>query len=293
MDQQKIELRKIRDFGENINSTFQFIKQELKPLLKSFFAITGIVILITGVVGAFYQADAMSGIFNAFKGIQYKPKGFGEIFNFTYFLFLLLSIFNFVLINVTIACYVKIYGNKAGVSPTIEEVWNEVVRYIIPIFFYTVVLSVLIIIGCLLCLVPGIYLAIVFVPINYVMIIEDASFGTAFNRCFTLIKENFWLSFGLYIVVYLIYSVSSGVIGLAISAVAGLIAYFTTKDIGSTVGVVTGFLSIFQHLFYIIFSISIGLHYYNLVEQKDGEGLLSRIESLGSDNDQSSTEEQF
>lgn len=293
MDQQKIELRKIRDFGENINGTIQFIKQELKPLLKSFFAITAVVILLTGVLGALYQSTAMSDIFDAFKGIRHRPKGFGEVFTLTYFLFLLLSVFNFALINVSIACYVKVYGNKGGVSPTIEEVWNEVVHYIIPIFFYTIIISVIIIIGCLFCLAPGIYLAVVFVPITYIMIIEDAPFGYAFNRCFTLIKENFWISFGIYFVVYLIYSLSSTVIGLVISAVSGLIAYFTTKDINSTVGVVTGVLSVFQHVFYIIFSISVGLHYFNLVEQKDGEGLLTRIDSLGNTANQSSNEEQY
>ena len=45
-----MELRKLRDFGENINDTFQFIRQEFKPLLKSFFAIAGVLILVTGIV---------------------------------------------------------------------------------------------------------------------------------------------------------------------------------------------------------------------------------------------------
>ena len=32
----KIQLRKLRDFSQNISDTFQFIKQELKPLLTAF-----------------------------------------------------------------------------------------------------------------------------------------------------------------------------------------------------------------------------------------------------------------
>ncbi len=288
-----MELRKVRDFGENINDTFQFIKQEFKPLLKSFLAISGVLILLTGVVSALYQQDTMRDIINALKGVQYRAKGLDEIFTPTYFMFIFLSSFNVVVMRVVLAVYVKLYDTTGGVSPTIEEVWKEVIRFVVPVFLYSFVLLILIIIAACFCLAPGLYLLIVFAPVNFIFVIENASLGEAFNRCFALIKDNFWFSIGLYIVVYLIYAVSSSIIGVAISSVAGLIAYFTTKDIASVVGVVTAILSVFQYVFYIIFSVSVALHYFNLVEQKDGEGLMRRIDGLGSETTDSSKDEQY
>lgn len=288
-----MELRKLRDFGENINDTFQFIRQEFKPLLKSFFAIAGVLILVTGIISGYYQSGSVSNFLKALNGIEQRGQSLDEIFTPTYFLLLLLSTFNFVLMRVVLVVYVKLYDIKGGISPTVEEVWKEMLHYIVPVFFYAILIGIIVGLGCVLCVAPGIYLVIVFAPVNFIFIIEDLSFGNAYNRCFYLIKENFWNSLGLYLVVYLIYAFSSGVIGVGISVIAGFAAYFTTKDIAATVRIISGILSVFQQVFYIIFSVSIALQYFNLVEQKDGSGLLRRIENLGDDTTDTSNNEQF
>ena len=195
--------------------------------------------------------------------------------------------------RVVLVVYVKLYDIKGGISPTVEEVWKEMLHYIVPVFFYSILLGIIVGLGCVLCVAPGIYLMVVFAPVNFIFIIEDLSFGNAYSRCFYLIKENFWNSLGLYLVVYLIYAFSSGVIGVGTSVIAGFAAYFTTKDIAATVRIVSGILSVFQQVFYIIFSVSIALQYFNLVEQKDGAGLLRRIENLGDDTADTSNNEQF
>jgi hypothetical protein len=53
---------------------------------------------------------------------------------------------------------------------------------------------------------------------------------------FTIVKENFWGSLGIYIVAYLIYNFSTAIIGGAVSVVTGILTYFTTKDLGATFG---------------------------------------------------------
>ena len=58
MAEQKIELRKIRDLSENLNDTFTFIRQNLKPLVTSFLGIAGIVMLANAIVGGIYQSQA-------------------------------------------------------------------------------------------------------------------------------------------------------------------------------------------------------------------------------------------
>ena len=292
MDNPKIELRKLRDFSENLNDTFQFIKQELKPLLGSFMAICGVFIILSGIVGGIYQQNSMTGIWSAFKGVSYKPKAFGEMFNGVYFLVIFLAIFNYVLMHVVLAAYFKLYEAKGKISPTIEEVWGVTMQYILPQFFISIVYTVITIASVFFCVVPFFYFAVVFAPFTMIYVMEGGSFGAGFSRCFALIKDNYWMSFAIYFVAYIIYAFGASIIGAVIGLIAGAASYFTTKDVAATVGIVTGILSIFTHIFYIIFFVSVALNYFNLTEQLDGDGLMKRIDSLGS-NDVNRIEEQY
>lgn len=290
-----LELRKIRDFGENLNDTFQFIKQEFKPLLTVFAAIPGIFILLAGVFGGEFQGDYFRDLMNAMKN-QADPSQLSnptDILSLSYFLTIIFTVISFVVMRVTIAAYFKLYEQKGSVSPTVSEVWQVVLKYIFPITLYSIVLGILIVIGLILCLVPGIYYMVFFAPVNFIFVIEEVGFSAAWKRCALLLKNNFWISLGLYLVAYIIYSISSSVIGLVTSAIVGGISYLTTENIKATAAVATGILSVFQHVFYLIFAVSVGLHYYNLSEQADGLGLLRKIEDLGNQPNLHETEEQY
>jgi hypothetical protein len=96
-----------------------------------------------------------------------------------------------------------------------------------------------------------------------------------------IIKDNFWPTLGLYFLVYLICAFSGGIISAIVAGVAGAISYFTTRDIAATVGVVTSVLNVLSYVFYIIFYVSVNLHYYNLAERHDGTGIMRRLDTLG------------
>ena len=109
-----------------------------------------------------------------------------------------------------------------------------------------------------------------------------------------LVKENFWISFAVYLVCFIIFSMSSGIVSFIISVITGAVSYFTTKKIETTVPIVTAVMNLIQYIFYIIFFISAGLHYYNLVEIRDGTGLARRLENLGDNiNPNTNIEEQY
>ncbi|HEX8462473.1 MAG TPA: hypothetical protein VF623_13630, partial [Segetibacter sp.] len=95
-------------------------------------------------------------------------------------------------------------------------------------------------------------------------------------------------------VVYLIYGISSGIISLVMAGIAGTISYLTTNDVGSTIGIVTSVLSALSFVFYVIFYVSVTLHYYSLTEKFDGTGMLQRLDALGnSGNDFNNIQEQY
>src|SRR4029078_1598834 len=162
------------------------------------------------------------------------------------------------------------------------------------VFFYSIPIALLMGLGFVLCIIPGIYLWVVFVPFSVILIIEDETLGGAYDRCFRLIKNNFWISLGIYFLTYLIAAFGGGIISAVVGGIGGLISYFTTKDINATVGIVTSILNILGFIFYIVFYLSICLHYFNLVEKYDGTGMMRKLDSLGG-NDQNfdNTQEQY
>lgn len=294
MAQQKIELRQIRDFGQNISDTFQYIRQEFTPLLKSFLGIAGVFILLGSVTASFYQDEMMNNIQSVLQRVRLREQySVNEIFSPMYFLTILFSIIGVIAMKVVAACYFKLYEANNNSSPTVQDVWKEFTKYMLPITLYTIILMVLCAVGMLFCVLPGVYLLIVFTPIEMIFVVENVSFSQAFNRSFQIIRNNFWTSFGIYLVSAIIYSVASGIVGLLIGVVAGLVSYFSTNDLDSAVNTVTGVLNVISQLFYIIFLVSVGLHYYNLVEQNDGEGLLRKINTIGNTPTQSEAEEQY
>jgi hypothetical protein len=283
MAEQKVELRKVRDFSENLNDTFLFIRQNFKPLVTSFLAIAGIFMLAHSILNGVYQGHVSGAFRDIINHRTSTPidSPFATMFNGTYFVLLLLGLANYVAMHVVITCYIKLYDIKQGEAPTIEEVWNEFKKYFLKVLVYTIPITLLIIIGCLFCLIPGIYLAVVLTPFTIALIIDDATFGGAWERCFAIIKNNFWPSLGLYLLMYLISVFSAGIISAVLGGITSLISYFTTRDIVTTITIATSVLGVFSFIFYIVFYVSVCLHYFNLSERYDGTGMLRKIDSIG------------
>jgi hypothetical protein len=79
-----------------------------------------------------------------------------------------------------------------------------------------------------------------------------------------------------------------------IGGLTGVITYLTTRDLSSTIGIVTSVLRVFTYLFYIIFLVSAMLQYFSLVEQRDATGMLQKIDKIGNDTeDDRPIEEQY
>ncbi len=96
MAAQKVELRRIRDFSENINDSILFIRQNLKPLLISFFTIAGIFMLTSAILTGIYQSQmgpVFQDIFNKKNSRSMLPTG---IFNNNYFIAVIFGWLNFV-----------------------------------------------------------------------------------------------------------------------------------------------------------------------------------------------------
>ncbi|MCE3281671.1 MAG: hypothetical protein K0Q66_408 [Chitinophagaceae bacterium] len=293
MAQQKIYLRKVRDFGENLGDTFQFLRQEFKPLMKNFLLIAGVFLLAAAIVSAIYQTQLWSVFDRIGTGNGQPGDIFGAIFTGSYFLIIFLGVAASVAMNLTIACYFKLY-DLDETSPSLEAVWEEFRKHFFPALGLMILIWLLIVVGLVFCIVPGIYLMVVFAPAIMIMVNEDASIGETFSRCFALVKENFWLSFAVYLVAYLIYAFSAGVIGMILGLMVGVGSYVSTGgDMQSSMATVSAITNVFGYCFYVIFAISVGLNYYSLTERMDGTGIMRKLDTLGSAPSNDKTEEQY
>jgi hypothetical protein len=281
MAQQKVQLRKIRDFGENFSDTFQFIRQEFKPLLTAFVFIGGIFLLINAIFAGIYNQQAL-GVFTALlRGATYSesPANF-SFFSAGYFVVLLLNVLTLSAMRTILGVYMRYYDEN-NTSPSTQQLWSGFIKNIFQIFIFGVVRFVVILIGYVMCFAPGVYLTVVLMPFSFIIVNENASFSDTFSRCFDLIKENFWISLAIYLVAMLIFSFSSGIVSFIIGLIAEVLSYFTTRNVNTGLPIVGAVLNLIEYFFYIIFFVSAGLQYYTLVEIRDGTGLARRLENLG------------
>jgi hypothetical protein len=211
-----------------------------------------------------------------------------------YFFTLLFGWLTYTAMKVTLGAYIKYYTENNGAKPGIEDIWLISRKYFLKVLLYSIPIVLLTLIGYLFCLVPGIYLTVALLPFEFALIIEDASFGQAWDRCFSIIKDNFWISLAIYLVAGMIYGVSGAIIRLVVSAITGVGSLFSTASITPVAGIASSFLGIFSSIFFVIFYVSVALQYFNLVEQRDGTGILNRINTIGdSKNNFDNIEEQY
>lgn len=318
MAEQKIELRKIRDFSENLNDTFLFIRLNFKPLMKSFFGICAVFMVTHAIFSSIYQSRIGSIFMRFNKNLMGLDKGSSlrDIIDINYFLTLAFGLLTYIAMKVAFNAYIKCRLVNESHMPDVDAVWAMFRLYFFKVLLYFLLLwfIVAIFIGflgsiaaltisgslptgillILLMMIPLVYVLTAFTPFESIVILEDAGFNEAFTRCFTLMKNNFRNSFAIYFIAYLTYAIFSGIISAVTAAVFGLSSYLITENVDTSVRVATSTLNIFSYTFFIIYLVSSTLHYFTLVEKKDGTGILQRINTIGtgkSDTDQ--PEEQY
>jgi hypothetical protein len=288
-----IELAKSRDFGEIINDTFAFVRQNFKPLLKYFFIFCGFFVLATAAITVLLQVKAISFVTNI-NANSFDETNASKVFSLmgAYLLLFFFILLEFVAINVTVLCFMVLYKQNQNTIPTTEQMWGYFKFYYLKVFGTTVLLYILMIVGMFFCLIPGIYLSPIFALVPPIIIIENTSFGYAFSQSFKLIKGNWWVTFGVIIVVYIVIYVAN--LTLAIPAIilgaGNLFLHLRDgKAISLPVAIITTLLQSIQYVFYMLMVVAVSLCYFNLTESKEGTGLLERIDKFGAAGADSST----
>jgi hypothetical protein len=284
---EKVDFKQSRDFGQLVNDTFVFVKQNWKPLGKALFIICGFFIAVGMVVNVFNQV-------RIFGEIGTTQPRVGNILGPLYFLNILFSIASYTLIGLTTFSYISLYIEKNGTSPSTEEVWSYVKYYFWRFLGSQIALGILVMIGFVLCGIPGIYLFPIVMIMQAMIIFENASLGYVFDRGFKLIKENWWTTFGAFVIIGIAVYALFMLLVLPLSIVTG--ASMAVSKSGTPLPFVI-LMSVLGHALQIVtalFYIVTAFAYYSLVEKKEGASLLDKVNTIGqNDIDSDQPEEQY
>ena len=276
---QAIELRRIRDFGQVINDSFAFLKENFKPLFKMLLIICGVFIIL-GTISTVFTYFKMSSVFT-FNINTYDSQSRALSYGISALISALLIFITQAFIHLVTLCYISVYVEKKNTTPTLPEVWGYFRYYFFRVVGGSFLGFLMIILGCFFCLIPGIYLSIVFSLLIPVIVIENGSFSYAFNKCFALIKDHWWLVFGVIFIMTIIISIAGSIASIPLTVVTVGSKFFSTKVYTLPLIILFSVLKNILLLLYVLPAIAVSLCYLSLSEEKEGTGLLGRISRFG------------
>lgn len=272
----RINFKQERDFSSLLNATFEFLKQEFKPLFKLLIIRLAPLMLLAGILSALSTDNITSNNSNPFA-----------IFSIYYFGQMIITFFLFLYMQSLVLHYIKHY-NSNSMEPREEYVNSKAMSRVFDLFKTNLLYGILVAISSILFVIPGIYVFVIFSLVYVIKILNDED-TPVFKKSSDLIKDHWWETFfGLIVIVIVYYLIS------LVFALPSLIIYFTDLFTGASDTIVAttnnlvldiimnviasiGFLSLSIMYIYLAFN------YYSLMEQKEATGLLDQIDQMEQD----------
>ncbi|MDF9800598.1 hypothetical protein OKW21_005861 [Catalinimonas alkaloidigena] len=297
MQGSKIKLYEQRDFGDKINATFTFLRQNFIPLGKSLLYIAGPVLIVVGIISAITSMNIVfsDGEFSEEEAISFLGgTGLANV----------IAILSSAVVISVVYSYFSLYTERDDYENiSVSEVWTRVKGNLLPILLSLIVTAILIIIGFGLLIIPGFILMAALSFIFILQVKERLSFGEAFSRSFSLVSNHYLSTIGLILVMIILQAILGSILGIPVMLMTGLGTYFSTSadyEIQNSSAVIQALFIVAQvvstmgaQFLYSIILVAIGYQYGNLVEKKEAAGLMEDIDSLGQQKSHNSEEESY
>ncbi len=319
-----IEFHRKRDFSRKLNATFEFIKQNFKPLGKSILFIAGPPILIASLIMGSIVTEL--GSFNPnpsaqIEGIESRfssPLFWLEIAVMVMF-YTVASVMSIATVN----NYLLLYGEKRSNAIEVSEVWDRVratfwmyfrsmilfivllvaayVALAIPVGVLAMVSPFLIFFGMIFFFCGIIYLGISASLTFIIRACENNSFFDALVRSFKLVKDKWWSTFGLIMILYLVVFAATMLFMVPWQVISGVSMFHslsanTLEEPSFSWQLLTTIMFSLQYLIQMVLSalpnIGVAFQYFNLVELKEAKGLMTQIQTLGQQAPPAATQEE-
>jgi len=287
-----IEFKKTRDLGTIISDAFKFIRENWKGYFGTVVKIAGPAFIIFIIAMALYMRSIGGMISGLPVDSPSATPNFGVEMVAYIFLAMIAGLVFYVLMQMASLYYIKSYINHNGTvdkSEVIENVKQNFWKFL----GYGFLMIIIITIGIMFCILPGIWVGVVLSLGTSILVFENKSVGDTISYCFTLIKDHWWETFGVVLVVGLLVGILGQIFG-----VPAMIYQLVKMGTMISKNDPTAMMSLFSDPIYLVLMVisyagqfllsSITLItsvfiYYDLNEQKNLTGTIEKIDSLGSD----------
>lgn len=220
MTEKEIQFRKRREIGDIFSDTFEFIRQEYKPISKLIAVYVLPFLILYGIVQVYLQKNLISKI--DFTDQEALLANIGPVY-LNVFLFSLFGLFVQSLLIATYYSYIEVYVKKGKGNFEFSEITPYLFSNGLLAIGASIVIFIVVIFGLILCILPGIYFANTLSIAFIILIFEKKGVGNALMRSSLLVKSDWWNTFLINIIgVILIWTVSF------ILSIPSMITGFTT-----------------------------------------------------------------
>lgn len=283
MTTENFRLEKVRDFGLLFSDTFLFIKYNFKNLLKGMLYYVVPFGLLHGVVIGLLQYETLLSIGNG--------SGIGANYSSSTVIYSTIASYFFMLVSYSVAIafvtqYIKLYRDKGANNFEVNEVGKSMLNNIPKILGAIILSGIIVVLGFIILIIPGIYIAVCISLVVPIIIFEDETVGNGISACFNLIKNNWWNTFAFLFVIGLISSALNFVFQLP-STIYQLMStiFMASGDAMTPSKSLLILFSIIQGIGYALIQVlpltAIAMQYFNLIERRQSPALLKDLESVG------------
>jgi hypothetical protein len=268
MTEKEIQFRKKREIGDIFTDTFEFIRQEYKPISKLVAVYVLPFLLLYGVVQVYLQKNVISKI--DFSDSETLLANIGPLY-VNVFLFALFGLFVQSLLIATYYTYIEAYVKKGKGNFDLSEITPHLFSNGLLAIGASLVIFIVVMFGLILCIVPGIYFANTFSIAIIILIFEKKGLGNALMRSSLLIKSEWWSTFLINIAGIVLIWTASFIMSLPLILTGLSVGIFsqsqTPVEYPDWYWVVIGASTVVSSVLYIIPYTFLAFQYFNLDER--------------------------
>ncbi|MBK6282631.1 MAG: hypothetical protein IPF54_08180 [Draconibacterium sp.] len=270
MVEKEIQFRKKREIGDIFTDSFEFLKQEFKPISKLIGIYVLPFLLLYGLVQVYLQKNVISRF--DFSNPDTLLENIGPLY-LNIFLFSLFGLFVQSLLIAAFYSYIDVYIKKGKGNFDLSEITANLFSNGLLVIGGSFVLFFMVMIGVVLCIIPGIYFANTFSIIFFILIFEKKGLANAFIRSSALVKKQWWNTFLINIVGIIIIWTVSMIISIP-TMITGFSKSIFNHDMASVeypdwYWVLIAFSTIVSSVLYIILYTFLAFQYFNLDENTE------------------------
>jgi hypothetical protein len=269
----KFELYELRNFSSKFNYAADFLRQNAKPLGKS----------ILYILGPFYL---LLNIFILFLAIDINK---GMSTGLMFFVSLTMFFVGTLVLKSIVFSYMKIFFEDPYEPIEVKTVWKVSRKYILSMLGAFLVTKLLVSISFFFFIIPAIYVGVVFSIIYPIVVFEDKGFVDALTRCFELMKEKWWSTWGIQLVFVPVVTLFFIGFVRAGFSLYGIIQTAFSFNLLFEELYIFWFTLIFFIIFFVLYAIYsymyvvLAFQYGYLVERKESTGIISKINNIGNE----------